>query len=279
MWQKSYDNSPTLFLVATPIGNLDDITFRAINTLKEVDVIFCEDTRVTGQLLNHFSIKNKLISLHNFNEENVKEKVLNYLQEGKNVAIVTDRGTPIISDPGYKTVKYVKDNGYNVVSIPGACAMISAITVSGLSSEHFLFYGFLDSKESHQLEELNALESYDYSIVFYEAPHRLVKTLNNIYKVFGNRNISISKEISKLHEMVFTGTLEEAINDIKEPKGEYVLVVAPSEKTVDNDMDIIENVDLYINSGLSVMDAIKKVARERKLAKNIIYKEYIERRK
>lgn len=279
MWQNSYDGSPTLYLVATPIGNLDDITFRAIKTLKEVDVIFCEDTRVTQQLLNHFSIKNKLISLHNFNEEIVKERVLNYLQEGKNVAIVTDRGTPIISDPGYKTVKYVKDNGYNVVSIPGACAMVSAITVSGLSSEHFLFYGFLDSKESHQFEELNALESYDYSIVFYEAPHRLVKTLNNIYKVFGNRDISISKEISKLHEMVFTGTLEEAIRDIKEPKGEYVLVVAPSQKIVDNDMDIIENVDLYINSGLSMMDAIKKVARERKVAKNIIYKEYLERRK
>lgn len=279
MWQNSYDNSPTLFLVATPIGNLDDITFRAIKTLKEVDIIFCEDTRVTGQLLNHFSIKNKLISLHNFNEENVKEKVLNYLQEGKNVAIVTDRGTPIISDPGYKTVKYVKDNGYNVVSIPGACAMVCAITASGLSSEHFLFYGFLDGKESHQLEELNTLESYDYSIVFYEAPHRLVKTLNNIYKVFGNRNISISKEISKLHEMIFTGTLEEAIADIKEPKGEYVIVVSPSEKKVDNDMDIVDNVDLYINSGLSMMDAIKKVARERKVAKNIIYKEYIERRK
>ncbi len=279
MWQNSYDGSPTLYLVATPIGNLEDITFRAINTLKEVDAVFCEDTRVTQQLLNHFSIKNKLISLHNFNEETVKEKVLNYLQESKNVAIVTDRGTPIISDPGYKTVKYVKDNGYNVVSIPGACAMVSAITVSGLSSEHFLFYGFLDSKESHQLEELNTLESYDYSIVFYEAPHRLVKTLNNIYKVFGNRNISISKEISKLHEMVFTGTLEEAISDIKDPKGEYVLVVAPSERHVDDDMDIIENVDLYINSGLSMMDAIKKVARERKVAKNIIYKEYIERRK
>ena len=181
MWQNSYDNSPTLFLVATPIGNLDDITFRAINTLKEVDVIFCEDTRVTQQLLNHFSIKNKLISLHNFNEETVKERVLNYLQENKNVAIVTDRGTPIISDPGYKTVKYVKDNGYNVVSIPGACAMVCAITASGLSSEHFLFYGFLDSRDSHQLEELNTLESYDYSIVFYEAPHRLVKTFNNIY--------------------------------------------------------------------------------------------------
>ncbi len=121
MWQNSYDGSPTLFLVATPIGNLDDITFRAINTLKEVDVIFCEDTRVTSQLLNHFLIKNKLISLHNFNEDIVKDKVLDYLQEGKNVAIVTDRGTPIISDPGYKTVKYLKDNGYNVVSIPGVC--------------------------------------------------------------------------------------------------------------------------------------------------------------
>ena len=143
MWQNSYDGKPTLYLVPTPIGNLEDMTFRSIEVLKSVDVIFSEDTRVTLVLLNHFDIKKKLISLHDHNEDMVKDKVLSYLKDNKNVAIVTDRGTPIVSDPGYKTVKYVSDNGYNVVGLPGACAFVPAFIVSGLPSEHFLFYGFL----------------------------------------------------------------------------------------------------------------------------------------
>ncbi len=143
MWQKSYNNTPSVYLVPTPIGNLEDMTFRAISILEMVDVIFSEDTRVTLQLLNHFKIKKKLIHLDDHNEENIKKTVLEYLKKGSNVAIVTDRGTPIISDPGYKTVKFLKDEGYNVIALPGATAFVPALVSSGISSEHFTFYGFL----------------------------------------------------------------------------------------------------------------------------------------
>ena len=277
MWQKSYDNSPSVYIVPTPIGNLEDMTFRAINILRMVDVIFSEDTRVTLQLLNHFDIKNKLIHMDDHNEELVKNNVLSYLIDGKNVAIVTDRGTPIISDPGYKTVKFLKDNGYNVIALPGATAFVPALVCSGISSEHFVFYGFLSNKEKKMLDELEMLRDCEYTIVFYEAPHRILRTLESMLKVFGDRFISISREISKLHESVYTGLLSEAIKSI-EIKGEFVIVVSPSNEIVVNNLSIIENVDMYIRSGLSSMDAIKRVAKERKIPKNEIYKEYHEGR-
>ena len=275
IWQKSYDGSPSVYLVPTPIGNLEDMTFRAIDTLKMVDVIFSEDTRVTLQLLNHFDIKNKLIALHDHNEDFVKEKVLSFLKEGKNVAIVTDRGTPIISDPGYKTVKFLKDNGYNVIGLPGACAFVPALVASSISSEHFTFYGFLSSKESQIRKELEYLRDSEYTLVFYEAPHRIVKTLNLMLEIFGDRYISISREISKLHESVYVGTISDVLKNNDEFKGEFVIVVSPSEEDdIKNDMDIIENVNMYIRTGLTSMEAIKKVARERKIPKNEVYKEY-----
>ena len=275
MWQKSYDGSPSVYLVPTPIGNLEDMTFRAINTLKMVDVIFSEDTRVTLQLLNHFKIKNKLIALHDHNEDVVKDKVLGYLKEGKNVAIVTDRGTPIISDPGYKTVKFLKDNGYNVIGLPGACAFVPALIASSISSEHFTFYGFLSSKESQIRKELEYLKDSEYTLVFYEAPHRIIKTLNMMLEIFGDRFISISREISKLHESVFVGNISTALRDETEFKGEFVIVVSPSEDDdIVDDMNIVDSVNMYIRTGLTSMEAIKKVAKERKITKNEVYKEY-----
>ena len=275
MWQKSYDGSPSVYLVPTPIGNLEDMTFRAINTLKMVDVIFSEDTRVTLQLLNHFEIKNKLIALHDHNEDVVKDKVLGYLKEGKNVAIVTDRGTPIISDPGYKTVKFLKDNGYNVIGLPGACAFVPALIASSISSEHFTFYGFLSSKESQIRKELEYLKDSEYTLVFYEAPHRIIKTLNMMLEIFGDRFISISREISKLHESVFVGNISTALRDETEFKGEFVIVVSPSEDDdIVDDMNIVDSVNMYIRTGLTSMEAIKKVAKERKIPKNEVYKEY-----
>ena len=275
MWQNSYDGSPSVYLVPTPIGNLEDMTFRAINTLKMVDVIFSEDTRVTLQLLNHFEIKNKLIALHDHNEDTVKEKVLDYLKNGKNVAIVTDRGSPIIGDPGYKTVKFLKDNGYNVIGLPGACAFVPALIASSISSEHFTFYGFLNSKESKMKQELEYLKDSEYTLVFYEAPHRMLKTLNMMLNVFGDRYISISREISKLHESVYVGLISDAINNTKEFKGEFVIVVSPSdEEIIENNMSIVDSVNMYIRNGLTSMDAIKKVAKERKIPKNEVYKEY-----
>lgn len=274
MWQNSYDGSPSVYLVPTPIGNLEDMTFRAINTLKMVDVIFSEDTRVTIQLLNHYEIKNKLIHLDDHNEDVVKENVLSYLKDGKNVAIVTDRGTPIISDPGYKTIKFLKEKGYNVIALPGACALIPALVASSISSEHFTFYGFLSSKEKKMIDELKMLKESDYTLVFYEAPHRILRTLKAMYEIFGDRYISISREISKLHESVFVGLISDAIESLIDPRGEFVIVVSAEEEIIDNDMSIVDSVNMYIRSGLSSMEAIKRVAKERKIPKNDVYSEF-----
>ena len=277
MWQKSYDDSPSVYLVPTPIGNMEDMTFRAISILKSVDVIFSEDTRVTLQLLNHFDIKNKLVHMDDHNEDNIKSDVLSYLKEGMSVAIVTDRGTPIISDPGYKTVKYIKDNGFNVIALPGPTAFVPALVASGLASEHFTFYGFLSSKEKKMRDELKNLCDSEYALIFYEAPHRILKTLGAMLEIFGDRVISISREISKLHESVFVGKISEAINTIS-VKGEFVIVVSPGETVFDDSMSIFDSVSMYIKSGLSSMEAIKRVARERKIPKNLVYKEYHEGR-
>lgn len=274
MWQNSYDGSPSVYIVPTPIGNLGDITNRALETLKNVDVIFSEDTRVTLQLLNYFNIKNKLIHMDDHNEDTVKEKVLEYLKNDKNVAIVTDRGTPIISDPGYKTVKFLKEKGYNVIALPGACAFVPALVMSSISSEHFTFYGFLSSKTSKMYEELENLKDSDYTLVFYEAPHRIIKTLNAMLEVFGDRYISISREISKLHESVFVGKISEVIDTFVDIKGEFVIIVSQNNETVSTDMSIIDSVNMYIRSGLSSMEAIKRVAKERKIPKNDVYMEF-----
>lgn len=274
MVQNSYDGSATLYLVPTPIGNLDDITYRAVKVLAEVEVIFSEDTRVTLNLLNNLNIKKKLISLHEHNEDMVKDKVLEYLKDGKNVALVTDRGTPIISDPGYKTVKYVSDLGFNVVSLPGATALIPAITMSGIKSQPFLFYGFLDSKDNKRKKELEELKDNEYTMIFYEAPHRIIKTLNLMLEVLGDRYISVSREITKKFETVYRGKISEVISNIPD-KGEFVIVVSGAEKIeMDNTLTVKEAVNLYINAGLDVMTSIKKVAKERGVSKGEIYKLY-----
>lgn len=274
MIQNSYDNSPSLYLIPTPIGNLEDITYRAVKVLEEVEVIFSEDTRVTLNLLNNFGIKKKLISLHDHNEDILKEKVLEYLKNGKSVGLVTDRGTPIISDPGYKTVKYISDNNYNVIAIPGATAFVPALISSGISSQPFLFYGFLNSKDSKRRDELEMLKDNEYTMIFYEAPHRILKTLNMMLEIFGNRDISISREITKKFETIYRGKINDLIANIPE-KGEFVIVVSGcGDKNIDFSISIKDAVNLYINAGLDVMSSIKKVAKERNVPKNEIYKEY-----
>ena len=274
MIQNSYNDTPTLYLIPTPIGNLEDITYRAVKVLEEVDVIFSEDTRVTLNLLNNFGIKNKLISLHEHNEDVVKTQVFEYLKNGSSVGLVTDRGTPIISDPGYKTVKYVSDNGYNVVALPGATAFACALVTSGISPQPFLFYGFLNSKDSKKREELELLKENEYTMIFYEAPHRIIKTLNMMLEVFGNREISISREITKKFESIYRGKLEDVIKIVPE-KGEFVIVVEGNKlSNIDFNLSIKEAVDLYIKNGFDVMTSIKKVAKDRKIPKNEVYKEY-----
>ena len=276
MWQSSYDDSPTLYLVPTPIGNLEDMTYRSINILNTVEVIFSEDTRVTLQLLNHFDIKKKLIALHDHNEDSEKEKVLEYLKNGKSVAIVTDRGTPIISDPGYKTVKYVTDNGYNVVGLPGANAFVPALITSGIEPSPFMFYGFLNSKDSKRKTELESLKFCKYTIIFYEAPHRIKKTMEEILDIFGDRQVSLSREISKKFESVYRGNISDLLPTLDNIKGEFVIVVSPykEDNSNNNELSVIDNVKLYIENGMEVMDAIKRVAKERDIPKNEIYREY-----
>lgn len=275
MSQKSYNNTSTVYVIPTPIGNMEDITVRAINILKEVDIIFCEDTRVTSQLLNYFEIKKKLISSHKFNEKENDEKLLEYLSEGKNIGIVTDRGTPIISDPGYELVRCAIKNNFNVVSLPGPTAFVPALTSSGISPQPFLFYGFLINKEGKRKKELESLKNNKETMIFYESPHRILETLDNMLEIFGNRNISISREISKKFEEIYRGTIESVKQEMLEIKGELVIVVSgnTSKNTFDN-LTIIEHVNLYIKEGMNSKEAIKKVAQDRNMNKNEIYKEY-----
>ena len=276
MSQKSYDNSPTLYLIPTPIGNMEDITIRAVNTLKMVDVIFCEDTRVTGQLLKYLNISKKLISSHNYNENNNKEKLLEYLKNGSNIGLVSDRGTPIISDPGYELAKFAIEEGYNVVSLPGATALIPALTSSGISPMPFYYYGFLNSKDSARRKELEFLKNIDATLILYEAPHRINKTLKDMGNILGNnRKISISREITKKYEEIYRGTLEKLINQNNEYKGELVIVVEGNKEITEyKNITIEEHIKIYLDEGNSSMDAIKIVAKERGMKKSEVYDIY-----
>ena len=278
MIQKSYDDSPSLYLIPTPIGNMDDITVRALNVLRTVDEILCEDTRDTGILLRNYDIKKKLVSCHEYNEENMINYVVSKLKEGYNLGLVTDQGTPIISDPGYVVARGVIQAGYNVVSLPGATAFVPALTSSGIEPSPFLFYGFLNAKNSKQIEELKKLKDYSFTIIFYESVHRLKDTLENILSVFGNRNICICRELSKIHEEFTRGTISEVIPLADSMKGEFVLIVEGNKNVVDySSLDIFEHVKLYLDD-MSEMDAIKKVAKERGVAKSVVYQEYHSRK-
>ncbi len=275
MLQKSYKNENALYLIPTPIGNLDDITIRSLKLLREVDILLCEDTRVTGSLLKKYDIKQKLISCHEYNEDSIKYDVVKYIQDGLKVGLVTDQGSPIISDPGFRVVQGVIDNGYSVIGLPGATAFVPALISSGIAPSKFLFYGFLNSKNSKQKQELEALKLYPYTMIFYEAPHRIINTLENMRKIFGNRHISLSREISKLYEEIYRGTIDEVLENFDKLKGEFVLIVEGNTEQVDfSDIDIISHVKLYLDDGLSEMDAFKKVAKERGISKSIVYKEY-----
>ena len=275
MRQKSYDNSPSLYLIPTPVGNMEDITLRSINTLKMVDLLLCEDTRITGELLSKLDIKKKLIHSDDHTEDGLKEMVVEKLKEGLNIGLVTDRGTPIISDPGYRIVEYVSRCGYNVISLPGPTAFVPALTASGLNPQPFLFYGFLNSKESKREKELESLKKLPYTIILYEAPHRIKDMLESLLKVFGDRKIALNREISKKYEEIIRGTISEVLEVVDELKGEMVVVVEGNTEDEDySTMTIMEHINLYLEDGLSEKEAIKKVAVERGVPKSVIYKEY-----
>lgn len=266
-----------LYLIPTPIGNFDDISIRVINVLKEVDIIFCEDTRTTSILLTKLNIKKKLIASHKYNESKNINKILKYLSENLVVGIVSDRGTPVISDPGYILTKNVIENGYEVVAIPGPTAFVPALIASGITPHHFLFYGFLDSKRSQRKKELENLKLERHTIIFYEAPHRLNETINDMKMILGNnRKVSISREISKKYERTYHGKLFDILDKIDETRGEFVIVVAGN-NSVDTSINIpiIEHIKIYENQNISTMDAIKQVAKDRHMKKNEVYKEYL----
>lgn len=278
MIQKSYNNTVCLYLIPTPIGNLDDITVRSLNTLKMVDEVLCEDTRDTGMLLSHYGIKKKLVSCHEFNENKMVEYAISKLQSGLNLGLVTDQGSPVISDPGYIVSRGVIQAGYNVVSLPGATAFVPALTSSGIEPSPFLFYGFLNAKKGKQIQELNSLKDYPFTIIFYEAVHRIKSTLENILEIFGNRSICVARELSKIHEEYIRGTITDVLPLVDELKGEFVIVVEGNHSIIDySNLDVVEHVKMYLDD-MSEMDAIKKVAKERGVAKSVVYQEYHNRK-
>lgn len=278
--QKSFENQkPTLFVVATPIGNLNEMTYRAIQILKDVDYIAAEDTRNTVKLLNHFDISTKLVSHHEHNLMTAIPKIVHDLKNGLNIALVSDAGYPAISDPGYELVKEVIKEGMNVVPISGANACLDALVVSGIAPQPFLFYGFLDRNDKNKKKELEKLKTYQETIVFYEAPHRIKKTLKLMYDILGNRSIALCRELTKKHEEINRGTIEEILSVIDDMKGEMVIVVEGSHEEFQDqplvfEQSIVEHVEEYIEKGMSTKDAIKEVAKVRKLSKNIVYNEY-----
>lgn len=276
--QKSFENDKsTLYLVATPIGNLEEMTYRSVRILSEVDFIAAEDTRNTIKILNHFGIKKKLISHHEHNIEVSSKKIIELLQEGHSIALVSDAGYPAISDPGYELVLKVIEAGFNVVPISGANACLDALIVSGISPQPFIFYGFLNHSDKIKKKELESLKKYKETLVFYESPHRIKKTLTLLLEYFGNRPIALCRELTKKHEEILRGNVQEILDIVDTIKGEMVLVVEGSkeeDEVVEFELPLKEQVELYIEEGMTSKEAIKKVAKERNIPKNEVYTAY-----
>ena len=267
-----------LYLVATPIGNLEDITFRAIKTLKEVDLIAAEDTRQTLKLLNHYEISKPLISYHRHNEEVKKDIIINKIKEGQDIAIVTDAGTPGISDPGEEVVKEAIENDIKVIPIPGACAMINAIIASGLSTKEFSFYAFLPLNKKLRKEKLEEIKEEKKTIIIYEAPHRIIETLKEMQNTLGDRNIVVTKELTKIHENFYRGRISAVLCEIGEPKGEYIILIEGNKEDKQNNLNSLsleEHYKYYENKGMEKKEIIKSIAKDRKVPKNEIYQYFI----
>ncbi len=280
------DGIGMLYLCATPIGNLEDITFRVLRTLKEVDLIAAEDTRNSIKLLNHFEIKTPMTSYHEFNKVEKAKVLVQKLLSGKNIAVITDAGTPGISDPGEELVRQCHEAGIKVTSLPGAAACITALTMSGRTTRRFAFEAFLPADKQERKEVLSELVNETRTIIIYEAPHRLVRTLKELEQVLGKeRQLTICKELTKRYENTFLTTIQEALSyyDINEPRGEYVLVIE-GKKRIDiikekqaewESMSIKDHVDMYIGQGMDKKEAMKAVAKDRGVSKRDIYQELL----
>ena len=278
--QKSFEQKkPALYLVATPIGNLEEMTPRAISILASVDVIAAEDTRNTMKLLTHFGIKTRLLSHHQHNELQSAKGLVDLLDHGNSIAIVSDAGYPLISDPGSIVCKMVIEAGYSVIPVSGSNAMLNALVCSGLDTQHFLFYGFLKASEKERIRELHDLKYYPFTLVFYEAPHRIRKMLESCKEVLGNRQMCLARELTKKHEEFLRGTIEELLEVVEELKGEMVVIIEGSKEEKDPGEDqamplVHDQIKTYIDGGLTTNEAIKRVAKERGLSKNDLYKEF-----
>ena len=272
-----------LYLVATPIGNLEDITFRAINVLKQVDIIAAEDTRHTLKLLNYYEISKPLISYHRHNEDVKSDILINKLKEGNNIAIVTDAGTPGISDPGEELVKEAIKNNIEIIPIPGACALINALISSGLNTKEFAFYGFLPLNKKNRKNVLDRIKKEDKTIILYEAPHKLIKTLLDIMEEIGDINCVLAKELTKIHEEFIRDTISKIINLMKNKesiKGEYIILLDMNNNKIIEENDITrknieEQYEFYKEQGMSKKEIIKQISKNKNVPKNEIYKLFI----
>lgn len=271
-----------LYLVATPIGNLEDITIRALKILEEVDIIAAEDTRHTLGLLNHFEISKPLISYYKQNEKSKSEILIQKLLEGKNIAIVSDAGTPGISDPGEEIVQEAIKNNIDVIPIPGACAFVNALIASGISTKEFSFLGFLSANKKDKKSKLEEIKYETRTIILYEAPHKLITTLQMIFEILGERNIVLAREITKIHEEFIRGKISTIIEQIGEIKGEFVIIIegnSESKKDIEidslNQKSLEEHYEFYEQQGIDKKDIIKKIAKDRKKSKNEIYQYFL----
>ena len=271
-------------MVATPIGNLEDITLRAIRILKEVDLIAAEDTRNTLKLLNHLKISKPLISYYKQNEKIKSNILIDKLLNGENIALVSDAGTPGISDPGEEIVKEAIKNNINIIPVPGACAAINALIASGINTREFLFLGFLPVNRKEKTEKLEEIKLFTHTLIFYEAPHKLINTLEAIKEVMGDRNIVIAREITKIHEEYIRGTITEILEKIENPKGEFVIILEGSSKNIKqeqidnlNILSLEEHYEFYAKQNYNKKEIIKKIAKDRNTNKNEIYQYFLEK--
>lgn len=271
-----------LYLVATPIGNLEDITLRALKVLKEVDIIAAEDTRHTLGLLNHFEISKPLISYYKQNESTKSEILVEKLKNGKNIAVVSDAGTPGISDPGEQIVKVAIENNIEIIPIPGACAMINALIVSGMPTREFSFIGFLSAIKKDRRDKLEEIKYETRTLIFYEAPHKLKTTLEDMLEMLGDRKIVLARELTKIHEEFIRGKISEIIGNLNEVKGEFVVIVEgnnESKKDIElkelNSLSLEKHYEFYEKNGMSKKEIIKQIAKDRRVNKNEIYQYFL----
>ncbi len=267
-----------LYIVATPIGNLEDITLRAIKVLKEVDLIAAEDTRHTLKLLNHLEISKPLISYHRHNEDVKTDILIKELKEGKNIALVSDAGTPGICDPGEEVIKKCIEENIQIVPIPGACAMINALICSGLDTKEFVFIGFLPLNKKNRKEKLEEIKNTTKTIILYEAPHKLETTLKDLKEIIENRKIVLARELTKIHEEYIREDIDKLIEKAKEIKGEIVLIIEGAKKREENNFlnfSLEEHYQYYKEKGLAKKEIIKQIAKDRNVNKNEIYQKFI----